>query len=66
MSGWIVRYNMTLDRELGAPTLPKPSAILAEQKAAARALRLLYPGIRIKLSSVRVKGESRIVKELKV
>ena len=63
---WHVTYNMKLDRELGTPVLPEPSAILAEQKAAARALKLLYPGIKIRLWSIRVRGDSRIVKELKV
>ena len=63
---WNVTYNMKLDRELDAPMLPKPSAKLAEHKAAARALRLLYPGIKIRLFSIRVKGETRVVLELKV
>lgn len=66
MNGWTVMYNLRTDREPGEPTLPKPSAMLAEQKAAARALKVLYPGIKVRLSSIRTKGETRIVKELRV
>ena len=63
---WAVRYNIKLDRELGVPELPGPSASLAEQRAAIRALRLLYPGINARLFSVRTRGETRVVLELKV
>ena len=66
MSKWRTEYDMKLDRELGVPTLPKRSAILAEQKAAARALKVLYPGIKIRLFSIRTKGDTRVVLELQV
>ena len=66
MNKWKVAYNIKLDQELGGPTLPKRSAILAEQKAAVRALKILYPGIKVRLFSIRTKGETRIVLELKV
>jgi len=59
-------YDMKLDRQLGIPELPKPTATLAEQRAAAKALRVLYPGIKITLRSIRVEGGKRVVRELEV
>jgi len=59
-------YDLKLDRELGKPTLPGPTALLKDQRAVARALRLLYPGIKITLRSVRMQGDKKIVRELEV
>ncbi len=66
MGKWRVEYNMKLDRELDAPTLPRRSATLAEQKAVVRALKVLYPGIKIRLFSIRTRGDTRVVLELQV
>ena len=59
-------YNLKLDRTLGVPTLPEASDTLAKQRAVARALRLLYPGIGVELVSVRVQDGKRVVRELEV
>lgn len=62
-----VVYRIQLDRELGAPTLPEPTASLIDQKEAVRALKTLYPGIKIGLSSIRVlPSGKRVVRELQV
>lgn len=45
-------YEIELDRELGAPVLPKVTALLREQRKAVRALKVLYPGIQVKLWSI--------------
>lgn len=44
-------YELKLDRELGPPELPEPTASLREQRRAARALKVLYPGIEVRLFS---------------
>ena len=66
MSEWTVMYNIKMDREPEVTTLPKRTAMLAKQRAAVRALRILHPEIKVRLFSIRTKGETRIVKELQV
>ena len=59
-------YDLKIDRDIGKPTLPQPSDPLRDQRAAVRALRVLYPGISAKLFSVRVQDGKRVVRELEV
>ena len=59
-------YDMELDRELGAPTLPKSIDLLQDQRAAVKALRILYPGIKIRLFCIRDKDPKQVRRELLV
>lgn len=58
--------EMKLDRELGKPTLPKPSDPLVDHREAARALRVLYPGIKIKGRSKRKQDGAWTYREIKL
>ena len=58
--------EMKLDRELGKPTLPKPTDPLVDHREAARALRVLYPGIKITGRSIRMQDGARTVREIKL
>jgi len=59
-------YDLKIDRELGKPQLPKSTDPLRDQRAAVRALRILYPGVSAKLFSVRVQDGKRVVRELEI
>ena len=59
-------YDLKLDRELGKPVLPQPTDPLRDQREAARAIRVLFPGTGVKLFSVRMQDGSRVVRELEV
>jgi len=61
------KYDLKIDRELGKPQLPPPSAPLRDHRAAANALRILYPGIKIEGVSVRTLPDGqRVVRTIKM
>ena len=59
-------YDLKVSGDLGRPTLPKATDPLRDQRAAVRALRILYPGVSAKLFSVRVQDGKRVVRELEI
>ncbi len=59
-------YDIELDRKLGLPTLPNPRDLLQDQRAAVAALRVLYPGIKVRLFGVRDKDPKQVRRELLV
>jgi hypothetical protein len=58
-------YVLKLDGKLGEPQLPPASAPLREHRAAARALKRLFPGVQVRIFSVRMADGQRVTREIR-
>lgn len=59
-------YVLKVDEDLGKPTLPPADAPLREHRAAAKALRALFPDAQVRLFSIRVADGQRVTRAIQV